>query len=67
MPRILACVDPVPASDGTCQQTVWIDQGGIADMLPTVEEGNTVGMAIFGAFVMLGIFRILNVKKGNDE
>ncbi len=36
-------------------------------MLPTVEEGNTVGMAIFGAFVMLGIFRILNVKKGNDE
>lgn len=67
MARILTCIDPVPASDGTCQQTAWIEQGGIVDMMPTVEEGNAVGMAIFAAFVILGTYRILNTKKGSDE
>lgn len=67
MARVLSCVDPVPASDGTCQTTAWIEQAGIADMMPTVEEGNTVGMAIFTAFVMLGMFRLLKPKKGDEE
>jgi hypothetical protein len=67
MPRYLTCIDPVPASDGTCQETAWIDQGGIADMLPTVEQGNTVGMAIFGALVMLRVIGLINPRRENDE
>ncbi|MGJ7901013.1 hypothetical protein [Lysobacter sp. 1R34A] len=53
MPRVLTCIDPAPAADGTCQQTAWIDQGGIADMLPTHEQANAVGFAFFSTLVVV--------------
>ncbi len=67
MPRYLTCIDPVPASDGSCQQTAWIEQGGIADMLPTAEQGNTVGMQIFAALCLLAVMRLINPRNKGDE
>lgn len=38
MARVLTCVDPVPASDGTCTDQAWLDQ---PSFLPTLsaEQG----------------------------
>ena len=53
MPRVLVCIDPSPLPDGQCQQTAWIEQGGIADMLPTMEQANAVGAAFLGTLVLI--------------
>lgn len=36
-------------------------------MMPTPEQGNVVGMAIFAALVTLAVLRLLNLKKGDSE
>ncbi|WP_101927659.1 MULTISPECIES: hypothetical protein [Luteimonas] len=53
MPRVLTCIDPSPQPDGQCLQTAWIEQGGLADMLPTMAEANIVGSAFFGTLILI--------------
>lgn len=67
MPRYLVCLDPQPAQDGSCAQSAWVEVAGVADILPTPEQGNVVGMAIFAAFVTLAVLRLLNTRKGDSE
>ena len=67
MARVLTCIDAVPAQDGTCAQTAWLDEPSFVDMLPTVEQANTVGPAAVAALVLIAAFRLLIPKKGDDE
>lgn len=53
MPRVLTCIDPTPSPDGTCATEAWIDQGGLADYLPTTEQANVIGIAFFGALFLV--------------
>lgn len=67
MARILTCIDPVPVQDGSCTQTAWLDQSSWVDMLPTVQQANTVGPAIFVGFVTLAALRLIIPKEGKEE
>lgn len=54
MARVLTCI----AYDETTQQCVteaWVEQGGFSDMLPTHGEANAVGIAFFGALVIVAL------------
>ena len=53
MPRVLACIDETPAPDGSCAQTAWVDQASFTDFLPTHQQANAVGVAFFGALVIV--------------
>lgn len=66
MARVLTCIDPTPASDGSCAQSAWVDQATWIDYLPTVEQANTVGFAIFCALAMLAAFRLINPRESDD-
>lgn len=51
--RVLACVDPVPASDGSCVAQAWIEQPSFADVLPSLSEANEVGFAFLSSLVII--------------
>lgn len=67
MTRVLTCIDPVPAQDGTCSQTAWLEQPSWVGMLPTVEQANTVGPAIVFGLATLAALRLIIPSKGEDE
>ncbi|KWV12210.1 hypothetical protein [Xanthomonas translucens] len=63
MTRVLTCIDAVPAQDGTCAQTAWLDQASWVDMLPTVQQAGVVGGAYFVGLMTLAVVRgLLNPK-----
>lgn len=51
--RVLTCIDPVPASDGSCAAQAWVEQAGFADLLPSVEEANEVGFAFASSLIII--------------
>ena len=53
MPRVLMCIDPVPAADGSCAQQAWVEQSTFADLLPTVAEANEIGFAFLASLMTL--------------
>lgn len=60
MARVLKCID----YDETAQQCVteaWVEEGTWAEMLPTHTEANVVGVAFFGALVMIA-FAVRTIK-----
>lgn len=64
MPRVLVCVDEVPAGDGACAHQVWMEVNTIPP-LPTVEQATDVGWAIFLGLATLGALRgILKPRDG---
>lgn len=66
MARIAHCIDPEPLSDGSCQTVAWIEQGGIADMLPTPAQAASVGVVFLGSLVMIAFaVRAIKPQKGN--
>ncbi|MBD9368357.1 hypothetical protein [Xanthomonas sp. XNM01] len=67
MSRVLTCIDPVPAEDGSCVQTAWLELPSWVDVLPTVEQANTVGPAIAGGLILLAAMRLLIPKNREDE
>lgn len=67
MARVLVCLDPTPAQDGSCAQTAWIEQPSIIDYLPTVEEANVVGPAFAAGLCILAALGLLNPKKHDDD
>lgn len=67
MARVLTCVDPVPAQDGSCTTSVWLEQPSWTDMLPTVEQANIVGPAIAAGLILIAAMRLIIPKNGEDE
>ncbi len=61
MPRVLVCLDEVPAQDGSCALQAWVEQSTFADYLPTHEQANSVGIAFFGALVLVA-FAVRSLK-----
>lgn len=55
MPRVLTCIDPTPSPDGTCANEAWVDQGGLADYLPTTEQANVVGFMFFATLLLITV------------
>jgi hypothetical protein len=58
--RLLVCIDPVPAADGSCAQTAFIEQPTFVDYLPTVDQAQAVGFAFFASIAVLasmGLFK----------
>lgn len=51
--HVLVCLDDPMPQDGTCAQTAWQAQGTLADFLPSHEQANAVGIAFFGALVLV--------------
>lgn len=67
-PRVLVCLDAVPAQDGSCALEAWMEQPAWVDYLPTVEQANTVGGAIFAAVcVVVAVKRLIFPKSTNEE
>lgn len=65
--RTLACIDSVPAVDGTCAQTAWVEQASVVQYLPTVEQANLVGGVFFVAYLTLAIMQDLMSSKIDSE
>lgn len=62
--RYLVCIDPVLAADGSCQQTAWVDVGGVRDYLPTTEQAVEVGVVFFvSLFTLAAAIRILKPQR----
>jgi len=53
--RVLVCLDPQPAADGSCAQQAWIEQPSFADLLPTVAEANEIGWAFIASLAVVAI------------
>jgi hypothetical protein len=52
MARVLVCLDPVPASDGSCAESAWLEQQSVLPPL-TVEEGKDIAGAALLAFAVV--------------
>lgn len=50
--RVLACLDAVPAADGTCAQAVFVDQPSLLPTL-TAEQGAELGFQLLATYVMV--------------
>lgn len=48
MPRVLVCLDEVPATDGTCAVTGWVEQ---APLLPELSAQDVYALAPYIALV----------------
>lgn len=58
--RVLICIDPAPAQDGSCTNSAWVEQPTLADYLPTVAQGNELGFAFFASlFLAFAAARLL--------
>ena len=55
MARVLVCLDAQPQADGSCQQSAWIEQPSILEVLPTMEVADMWGKAFFGGIVLLAV------------
>lgn len=66
MPRVLTCIDPVPAEDGTCAQAAYIEQRSIVDLLPSVEQADEVGFAFFGTVVLVAAMSLFFPSKAEE-
>lgn len=66
-PRVLTCIDAVPASDGSCAQQAWLEQPTWIDYLPTVDQANAVGFATFSAVCIVVAFKRLVLQKPSEE
>lgn len=65
MPRYLVCIDPTPATDGSCQTTAWVDVGGIKQYLPTTAQATELGSIFMVSLLTLAAAkRILKPQKG---
>lgn len=51
--RYLVCTDPVPATDGTCANAVWIEQADVTQFFPTVAEAVEVGWYFMATLMIL--------------
>lgn len=49
MPRVLVCLDEVPAVDGTCAMTAWVEQPPI---LPELSAADVQTLAPYIALVL---------------
>jgi len=60
MPRILACLDAVPAPDGSCVTAAYVEQPSPWPAL-TVEQGQLIGstwlMALVGVLIVKLLFK----------
>ena len=56
MTRVLVCLDPVPASDGSCAESAYIEQPSVLPPL-TIEEANDIGAAM-----LLALASVMAVK-----
>jgi hypothetical protein len=62
MARVLTCMDDPPAQDGTCATSAWVEQVPASDWLdymPTVQQAQDVGWALFGTLVVLAAMSLL--------
>jgi hypothetical protein len=55
--RVLACLDPVPAEDGSCAQTAYVEQPSPWPGM-TVEQGEQIGQAW-----MVAVISVLLIKQ----
>lgn len=67
MARVLTCLDPVPAGDGSCAETAWVEQPGLLPPL-SVKEGLTISglfvSVMATAWAWKAIRRFVNPKMG---
>lgn len=67
MARVLVCIDSVPASDGTCAESVWLEQPGVLPPLSAEDALWLSGwmVALFAAsWSWKAIRRFVNPKMG---
>lgn len=66
MPRVLVCLDATPASDGSCVEQAWMQINTIPEF-PTVEQGQTVGFAIFASLVLLASMSLFVPRRSSTD
>lgn len=65
MPRVLTCLDEVPASDGSCVQQAWTEQVAMP-ALPNVDQASEVGAAMLAAILIIRAM-IMLLKPPKEE
>lgn len=55
----LACDETDLTETGECTAEVWVRVPSLADMLPTVEEAQSVGAAFFVSLLILAVMKRL--------
>lgn len=50
MARVLTCIDPVPASDGSCAEAVYLEQPSFLPPM-TVQDARDISTAVLTALV----------------
>jgi ABC-type uncharacterized transport system permease subunit len=54
--RVLVCLDPQPAADGSCAQTAFIEQPALIPEM-TVEQGREIGHAFLLAVIAVAVIK----------
>ena len=59
MPRVLVCLDEVPAPDGSCALQAWQEAPTVLPTL-TVEEGHLIGITLLWCVAGLAALKLIN-------
>lgn len=66
MPRVLACVE-FDSTTETCTAQAWVENPSFSEMLPTVEQAQTIGNAMLIAVMAICAAGLLIPRSYNDE
>lgn len=64
--RIYQCIEWVEATQ-QCAAAAWIEQPSVLDVLPTLEQANSVGGAMFLSLAALAAMSLLMPPRGVVE
>ncbi|MCE7031357.1 hypothetical protein LY625_01730 [Lysobacter sp. GX 14042] len=66
MPRQYVCLEWNDTTQA-CEGAAWIEQQSAPDWLPTVEQAQTVGGAIFGSLALIAAMSLLLPNRSNND
>lgn len=64
--RVYQCIEWSEATQ-QCVAAAWIEQGSIVDLLPTVDQAQTVGLAMFASLVIIASMSLLSPSRYQPE
>lgn len=66
MPRVYQCIE-WNESTRACDGAAWVETASIVDALPSVEQAQEVGLAVFASLVILASFSLLLPSRSNSD
>lgn len=66
MARVYECVEWNPTTQA-CDAAAWVEQQSAPDWLPTVDQAQTVGGAVFVSLAMIAAMSLLLPSRSNND